>query len=110
MNAELDKVLVKRTSAEWIEILNKAGVPSGPIYNIKQVFEDPQIQHLGMAQPVRHPERGEIRVQGLPAALSRTPGAIRRAAPRHGEHTDEILRELGYTPPEIAALKKDGAV
>src|SRR5262249_29903081 len=77
MNEELDKILVKRTSAEWIEALNKAGVPSGPIYNIKQVFADPQIQHLGMAQPVRHPERGDIHVQGLPATLSRTPGAIR---------------------------------
>jgi formyl-CoA transferase len=110
MNAELDKVLVQKSSAEWIEALNKAGVPSGPIYNIEQVFEDPQIRHLGMAQPVRHPERGEIRVQGLPAALSRTPGAIRRPAPTHGEHTDEILRELGYTPDEIEALRKDGAV
>ncbi|MBI2494466.1 MAG: CoA transferase [Candidatus Rokubacteria bacterium] len=110
MNAELDRVLGKKPSAEWIEILNAAGVPSGPIYNIKQVFEDPQIQHLGMAQPVRHPERGEIRVQGLPATLSRTPGAIRRPAPRHGEHTDEILRELGYSAEDIAALRKDGAV
>ena len=73
MNAELDRVLVKKTSAEWIEALNRAGVPSGPIYNIKQVFEDPQVQHLGLAQPVRHPERGEIRVQSLPAALSRMP-------------------------------------
>src|SRR5205814_4835225 len=94
MNEELDKALVKRSSAEWIEVLNKAGVPSGPIYNIKQVFEDPQIQHLRMAQPVRHAERGEIRVQGLPATLSRTPGAIRQAAPTPGEHTDEILRDL----------------
>jgi len=110
MNAELDRVLVTKSSAEWIEALNRAGVPSGPIYNIKQVFEDPQIQHLGMAQPVRHPERGEMRVQGLPAALSRTPGAIRRPAPRHGEHTDEILRELGYRADEIVALKKSGAV
>ncbi len=110
LNAELDKILVKKTGAEWIEALNKAGVPSGPIYNVKQVFEDPQIQHLGMAQPVRHPERGEIKVQGLPATLSRTPGAIRRPPPTHGQHTDEILRELGYSAEEIKALRKDGAV
>jgi crotonobetainyl-CoA:carnitine CoA-transferase CaiB-like acyl-CoA transferase len=110
MNEELDKVLVARPSAEWIEVLNKAGVPCGPILNVKQVFEDPQVQHLGLAQPVRHPERGEIRVQGLPAALSRTPGAIRRAAPSHGEHTDEILAEFGYSREEIAALRRDGAI
>jgi formyl-CoA transferase len=110
LNAELDRILVKKTSAEWIEALNKAGVPSGPIYDVRQVFEDPQIRHLGMAQTVRHPERGEMKVQGLPAVLSRTPGAIRRPAPTHGQHSDEILRELGYTPEEIAGLRKDGAV
>ena len=110
LNAELDRALVKRPSAEWIEILNTAGVPSGPIYNVKQVFEDPQIRHLGMAQTVRHPERGEMKVQGLPATLSRTPGAIRRPAPTHGQHTDEILRELGYSAEEITGLKRDGAV
>ena len=110
LNAELDRVLVKKTSAEWIEALNTAGVPSGPIYDVRQVFEDPQIRHLGMAQTVRHPERGEMKVQGLPAVLSRTPGAIRRPAPTHGQHTDEILRELGYTPEEITGLRKDGAV
>jgi formyl-CoA transferase len=110
MNEELDKVLVARPSAEWIEALNKAGVPCGPILNIKQVFEDPQVQHLGLAQTVRHPERGEIRVQGLPAALSRTPGAIRRAAPVHGQHTEEILAEFGYSREEITALRRDGVV
>jgi crotonobetainyl-CoA:carnitine CoA-transferase CaiB-like acyl-CoA transferase len=110
MNEELNRVLVARTSAEWIEMLNKAGVPSGPILNVKQVFDDPQVQHLGLAQPVRHTERGEIRVQGLPAALSRTPGAIRKPAPVHGEHTDEILAEIGYSREEIAQLRRAGAV
>jgi len=110
MNEELDKVLVKKTSAEWIEALNKAGVPSGPIYNIKQVFEDPQVKHLGLAQPVRHSERGEIFVQGLPATLSRTPGAIRIGAPTHGQHTDEVLREAGYSAAEIESLKHDKVI
>jgi crotonobetainyl-CoA:carnitine CoA-transferase CaiB-like acyl-CoA transferase len=110
MNAELDKVLVSRPSAEWIEILNKAGVPSGPILNVKEVFENEQVRHLGMARPVRHPERGDMLVQAVPVTLSRTPGAIRTAAPTHGEHTDAILAELGYTREEIAALRKDGAV
>jgi formyl-CoA transferase len=110
MNAELDRVLVKKTSAEWIEVLNKASVPTGPIYNIKQVFDDPQVKHNGLSQPVRHPERGEMLVQGLPLTLSRTPGAIRRAAPIHGEHTDEILRELGYTKEEIGVLRKESVV
>ena len=110
MNAELDKILAKKPSAEWIETLNRAGVPSGPIFNVKEVYENEQIKHLGMAKPVRHPERGEMLVQGLPVTLSRTPGAIRRAAPTHGEHTDEILRELGYGPEEIATLRKDAVV
>jgi formyl-CoA transferase len=110
MNEELNRVLVKKTSAEWIEALNRAGVPCGPINNVKQVFEDPQVRHLGLAQAVKHPERGEIRVQGLPVVLSRTPGAIRMPAPTHGQHTDEILAELGYSPAEIAQLRADGVV
>jgi crotonobetainyl-CoA:carnitine CoA-transferase CaiB-like acyl-CoA transferase len=110
MNQELDKVLAARRSADWIEVLNKAGVPSGPILNVKQVFEDPQVQHLGLAQPIRHPERGEIRVQGLPVALSRTPGAVRRPAPTHGQHTDEILAEAGYSREDIEAFRRAGVV
>jgi crotonobetainyl-CoA:carnitine CoA-transferase CaiB-like acyl-CoA transferase len=110
MNAELDRLLVKKSSAEWIEALNAAGVPSGPILNIEEVFENEQVKHLGLAQPVRHRTRGEMKVQAPPVTLSRTPGAIRRAAPEHGEHTDEILKELGYTTEDIAALRKDAAV
>jgi crotonobetainyl-CoA:carnitine CoA-transferase CaiB-like acyl-CoA transferase len=110
MNAEIDRVLVKKTSAEWIEALNAAGVPSGPILNIKEVFENEQVKHLALAQSVRHRARGEMKVQAPPATLSRTPGAIRRAAPEHGEHTDEILKELGYSAEDIASLRKDAAV
>jgi crotonobetainyl-CoA:carnitine CoA-transferase CaiB-like acyl-CoA transferase len=105
MNEELDKVLAARSSADWIAVLNAAGVPCGPINDIRQVYEDPQVQHLGLAQPVRHPERGELRVQGLPVTLARTPGAVRLPAPTHGQHTDEILAELGYGPEDIRALR-----
>jgi formyl-CoA transferase len=110
MNAELDRVLVKKSSAEWIEALNAAGVPSGPILNIKEVFENEQVKHLGMAQSVRHRTLSEMKVQAPPVTLSRTPGAIRRAAPEHGEHTDEILKELGYSTEDIKTLRKDAAV
>jgi len=110
LNAELEKITVQRTSREWVEILNAAGVPSGPILNVKEVFEDEHVQHLGLARPVRHPALGEIRIQGLPVVLSRTPGAVRTAAPDVGEHTDQILAELGYPPEEIERLHKDGVV
>ena len=75
MNAELDRVLVKKSSAEWIEALNAAGVPSGPILNIKEVFENEQVKHLGLAQSVRHRTRGEMKVQAPPVdAVAHTRG------------------------------------
>jgi formyl-CoA transferase len=110
LNAELEKIIVQRTSREWVLILNEAGVPSGPILNVKEVFENEQVRHLGLARSVHHPVLGEIRIQGLPVALSRTPGAVRTAAPEAGEHTDQILAELGYSAGEIERLHKDGVV
>jgi formyl-CoA transferase len=110
LTAELDKALASRTSREWVEVLNAAGVPAGPILNIREVFDNEQVRHLGMAVPVRHPVLGEIRIQGLPVVLSRTPGAVKTAAPDPGQHTDEILAELGYTPPEIERLHRDRVV
>jgi formyl-CoA transferase len=110
MNAELDRVLARKPSAEWIEVLNAASVPSGPILNVREVFENEHVRHLGMTRPVTHPTRGELHVQAPPVTLSRTPGAIRRPAPEHGQHTDEILGELGYTAADIAALRRAGAV
>jgi formyl-CoA transferase len=110
LNAELERVLVGKPSHEWVDALNAAGVPAGPILNVREVFDNEQVRHQGLAQPVRHPTLGELRVQGLPVVLSRTPGAVRRAAPDPGEHTDAILAELGLTPAEIAALRADGVV
>jgi crotonobetainyl-CoA:carnitine CoA-transferase CaiB-like acyl-CoA transferase len=109
-NAELEKATVTKTSAEWVDILNKAGVPCGPILNVKEVFEDEQIRHLKLATKIQHPRLGEQTVQNLPVTLSRTPGAVVSASPDLGEHTDQVLGELGYSKEEIAALHRDGAV
>jgi formyl-CoA transferase len=109
-NEELEKATVTKTSAAWVDILNKAGVPCGPILNVKEVFEDEQIRHLELAVKIRHPRLGEQEVQNLPVTLSRTPGAVRTASPDLGEHTDQILGELGYSKEDIAALHRDGAV
>ena len=79
-----------------------------PINTIDQVFADPQIRHLGMAQPVRSHERGEIELVGQPVIMSRTPSRIRTPPPTMGEHTDEILAELGHDEAKIAALREAG--
>ena len=110
LTAEIEKALVTRPSHEWVERLNEAGVPSGPILNVKEVFENEQVKHLGLAQPVKHPVLGELRVQRPPATLSRTPAAVRTSAPDAGQHTDEVLGELEYTKDEIEALRRDGVV
>src|ERR1700675_3972797 len=97
MNEELDKATSVKTSAEWNAIMNEAGVPCGPIYNVKEVFEDPHVRHLGLAVEVKSPALGEIQIQNVPVTLSRTPAQVRSAAPEMGEHTDEVLREAGYS-------------
>ncbi len=98
---ELEKAFGTRTTQEWVELLNTKGVPSGPILDVKQVYENEQIRHLKMAVPVKHPALGELFVQAPPVTLSRTPGGVRMPAPDTGEHNDEILAELGYSPADI---------
>jgi crotonobetainyl-CoA:carnitine CoA-transferase CaiB-like acyl-CoA transferase len=110
LNAEIDKIMSHRSSADWVDALNEAGVPCGPIYSIDQVFADPQVEHLGIAQSVAKPDGETLTVVGQPVALSRTPSRIVVAPPEIGQHTDEVLKEFGYADAEIAALKKANAV
>jgi formyl-CoA transferase len=108
LNAEIEKRLRQNTSDYWIDTLNKAGVACGRINNIKEVFEEPQVQHLGMLKKVTSKWLGEQTLMGQPVTLSRTPSTIARAAPKRGEHTEEILGELGYDASELARLKSQG--
>jgi crotonobetainyl-CoA:carnitine CoA-transferase CaiB-like acyl-CoA transferase len=110
LNDRISDVTVSRSSADWVEALNEAGIPCGPINNIQQVFEDPQVQHLGMAAPVHHPELGDIEIVGQGVKLSRAPFHIRSATPEQGQHNDDILRDCGYDDAAIADLRKNGTI
>ena len=110
LNAELNAALRTKRSEEWVAILNAASVPCGPIYTMDQVFADPQVQHLHAATVVKHPALGEIRVVNQAAGLSRTPATMARATPEIGQHTAEVLAEVGYSSAEIETLRKNKVI
>jgi crotonobetainyl-CoA:carnitine CoA-transferase CaiB-like acyl-CoA transferase len=110
LNAEIEKHTVKRSSADWVERFNTAGVPCGPIYTVDQVYTDPQVIHLGMAQLVKTKDKKTLRMAVQPMSLSRTPSKLMAPAPRLGEHTDAVLKEFGFSKQQIAALHKANAV
>jgi crotonobetainyl-CoA:carnitine CoA-transferase CaiB-like acyl-CoA transferase len=110
LNKEIAEIVVTRTSAEWIERFNRIGVPSGPIYAMNEVFADPQVKHLQMVERLETCLRGPIDLQNQPMKLSRTPSHLVVEPPRAGQHTDEILGELGYATSEIKVFKEQGVV
>jgi crotonobetainyl-CoA:carnitine CoA-transferase CaiB-like acyl-CoA transferase len=101
----LNPVFQTRSSAEWLERLEAVGVPAGPIYKMDEVFADPQVKHLGIAVPCHHHARGEIHIVGEPVELSRTPASVVSMTPEPGEHSEQVLRELGYADADILRLR-----
>ena len=110
MNEDLSGYLQHRTSQQWIDALNDAGVPSGPIYAIDEMFADPQVEHVGMAKSVQHPELGEVKVLKNAVNLSSTPDIDYRPTPERGEHTDTVLAEFGFGIEEIEQLRVAGVI
>jgi crotonobetainyl-CoA:carnitine CoA-transferase CaiB-like acyl-CoA transferase len=105
LNQAISVVTRQHSSSDMIAMLNKAGVPCGPINRMDEVFADPQVQHLGMAAAVQHATLGKVEVVNQPIKLSRTPSHIAHATPEKGEHTEEVLREYGYDDKAIAAFR-----
>ena len=108
LNALIAERLADKTTAEWVEILNGAGVPCGPVYGMDEVFADPQVEHLGLREPVEHPSLGTLDLVRNAVRLD-GPGptgpSVRTPSPDPGEHTEAVLAELGYSPEEIDRLK-----
>lgn len=111
VNAAVGAAFAGRPTAYWMQRLQEVGVPCGPINTVDQVFSDPQVEHLGIRWPMQHPELGDISLVGQPMRFSRYPrDGEATPAPIQGEHTDLILRELGYSDEHIARLRAAVAV
>lgn len=110
LDATLNELFRKQTVAHWVDSLNEAGVPAGPVYTIPQMFEDAQVKHLNVQKTVQSPQGPDRYFLTQPVTLSRTPADVVRTAPGWGEHTDSILEAVGYSAAEIAALHEQGVI
>lgn len=101
---QIQERLLTRTRDDWVALLKEAGTAAMPALSVEELLRDPQMLHRGMVREVEHPKLGRVRQTGFPVQFSETPAEFRRFAPRPGEHTDEVLTELGYTPEERRKL------
>ena len=109
-NADLQIHLSEKSSADWIRLLNEAGVPCGPIYKMDEMWQDPQVDHLDMSRQVTNSEVGKTRIVRNAVNLSGAAEVPYTGSPERGEHTEEILREFGFSDAEINTMKKDDIV
>jgi len=110
VNTAIEGYTVAKTSAEWIEVLEATGVPCGPIYSIDQMFADPQVQHVNMRHPVSHAKLGDMDLVGQAINMSRYQPRTGMPTPDSGQHTDDVLADLGIESDEIAALREKGII
>ena len=110
LDALIEARLGTGSTAHWVEILNEAGVPCGPIHDMREVFEDPQVRHLGVTMRVEHPALGPVDLVGPAFTMSRSPMRRPSAAPGEGAHSEEILAEFGFGTAEVAKLRAAGAI
>ncbi|HEY8294441.1 MAG TPA: CaiB/BaiF CoA-transferase family protein [Micrococcaceae bacterium] len=106
----IEEIMLTRSTAEWVQCLDAAGVPVGPIQTVDQAVADPQVLARGMVAELQHPTAGALKVVGCPIRLTRTPASVRTAPPVLGQHTDEVLKGLGFDGRDIASLRGAGAV
>ncbi|HET6794437.1 MAG TPA: CoA transferase [Acidimicrobiales bacterium] len=110
LNALVEERLRTRTTAEWVDRLNEAGVPCGPVYRVDEVFADPQVRHLGMVEAVDHPDLGRLGLIRNAVSMDGAPSTVRAATPEAGQHNREILAELGFGDDDVERLRREGVI
>ncbi|MFK9094341.1 CaiB/BaiF CoA transferase family protein [Bacillus salipaludis] len=106
----VEEIMPNKTTKEWIEILDQYNFWAGPVYDYDDLVADPQVHHNNMIVEIDHPTEGKIKVLGIPYTFSESPGQIRHHPPLVGEHSEEILRQIGYSQSQIEQFKQNGVI